>query len=57
MVLLYGVTLFSNAALLFSVQPLVAKSLLPLLGGSASVWTTCMLFFQFMLLAGYLYAD
>src|SRR5215218_863355 len=55
--LLYAATLFSNAALLFSVQPLVAKSLLPLLGGSASVWTTCMLFFQFMLLAGYLYAD
>jgi hypothetical protein len=55
--LLYAVTLFSNASLLFSVQPLVAKTLLPLLGGSASVWTTCMLFFQFMLLAGYLYAD
>src|SRR5215218_2512671 len=54
--LLYAATLFSNAALLFSVQPLVAKTLLPLLGGSASVWTTCMLFFQFMLLAGYLYA-
>ncbi len=52
-----GTALFLNAALLFSVQPMLAKTLLPLLGGSAAVWTTCMLFFQSTLLAGYAYAD
>lgn len=45
-----------GAALLFWVQPLVAKLLLPLLGGSPAVWNTCMVFFQVALLAGYLYA-
>lgn len=45
-----------GAALLFWVQPLVAKLLLPLLGGSPAVWNTCMVFFQVTLLAGYLYA-
>lgn len=54
--LLFGVTLFVSAALLFSVQPMVAKMLLPLLGGTPAVWNTCMLFFQAALLAGYAYA-
>jgi spermidine synthase len=53
---LFSLTLFVSAALLFVVQPMIAKLLLPLLGGSSSVWTTCMVFFQVMLLAGYLYA-
>src|SRR6476469_1015092 len=53
---LFGVTLFVSAALLFSVQPMVAKMLLPLLGGTPAVWNTCMLFFQAALLAGYGYA-
>ena len=53
---LYALTLFLAASLLFSVQPLVGKMILPLLGGSPSVWNTCMLFFQGALLAGYAYA-
>jgi SAM-dependent methyltransferase len=48
---------FLSAALLFAVQPMAAKMALPLLGGSAAVWTTCMLFFQLGLLAGYGFAD
>ena len=56
MLLLFAVTLFLSAALLFSVQPMVAKMVLPLLGGSPSVWATCMVFFQASLLAGYAYA-
>jgi SAM-dependent methyltransferase len=48
--------MFVSAALLFVVQPMVAKLLLPHLGGSSAVWTTCMLFFQAALLAGYGYA-
>jgi hypothetical protein len=54
--LLFGITLFVSAGLLFSVQPMVAKMLLPLLGGTPAVWNTCMLFFQAALLAGYAYA-
>jgi len=54
--LLVIASLFS-AALLFAVQPMAAKMALPLLGGSAAVWTTCMLFFQLGLLAGYGWAD
>jgi SAM-dependent methyltransferase len=54
--LLFGVTIFLSAALLFEVQPLIAKAILPWFGGSAAVWTTCMLFFQVTLLAGYAYA-
>ena len=54
--LLFAVTLFVSAALLFSVQPMVAKMLLPLLGGTPAVWNTCMVFFQAALLAGYAYA-
>jgi hypothetical protein len=45
-----------SSALLFVVQPIMAKSLLPRFGGSASVWITCMLFFQVVLLLGYLYS-
>ncbi len=56
MALLYSATLFSSAFLLFSVQPMVGKFLLPLLGGSPQVWNTCMVFFQALLLFGYLYA-
>mgnify|MGYP005842691649 CR=1 FL=1 len=53
---LYGSTIFTSAFLLFQVQPLIAKLILPWFGGSAAVWTTCMLFFQVALLGGYLYA-
>src|SRR5688572_13197193 len=53
---LLSVTLFLSAFLLFWCQPMVARMLLPFLGGSASVWTTCVLFFQTTLLAGYVYA-
>ena len=49
-------TLFVNAALLFAVQPMFSKMVLPMLGGTPSVWNTCMLFFQTALLGGYLYA-
>lgn len=49
-------TLFVNAALLFAVQPMFSKMVLPLFGGTPSVWNTCMLFFQTALLCGYLYA-
>jgi hypothetical protein len=49
-------TLFMNAALLFAVQPMFSKMVLPMLGGTPSVWNTCMLFFQTALLGGYLYA-
>src|SRR5690349_12963967 len=45
-----------SSALLFIVQPVLAKSLLPRFGGSAGVWIACMLFFQLVLLLGYLYA-
>jgi len=54
--LLFGFTLFVSAALLFSVQPMIAKLLLPVLGGTPNVWNTCMVFFQAVLLAGYGYA-
>jgi hypothetical protein len=53
---LFASTLFLSAALLFWVQPMIAKMLLPLLGGTPAVWNTCMVFFQAMLLAGYAYA-
>jgi spermidine synthase len=54
--LLYAVTIFVSAFLLFQVQPMIAKMILPWFGGAASVWITCMLFFQLALLAGYIYA-
>jgi len=53
---LFGVTIFVSSALLFSIQPMIAKMLLPLLGGTPAVWNTCMLFFQAVLLGGYAYA-
>ncbi len=53
---LYIITIFLGAFLLFQVQPVIAKAILPWFGGSASVWSACMLFFQAVLLAGYLYA-
>lgn len=56
MVALFALTIFLSAALLFVVQPMVAKMVLPLAGGSPAVWTTSMLFFQALLLAGYGYA-
>lgn len=52
----YAITIFLSAFLLFEVQLLLAKHILPWFGGSASVWTTSMLFFQMLLLAGYGYA-
>jgi hypothetical protein len=54
--LLYACTIFLSAFLLFQVQPLIAKMILPWFGGSAAVWTSCVLFFQLLLLLGYLYA-
>ena len=54
--LLYATTIFLSAFLLFQVQPLIAKIILPWFGGSAAVWTAAMLFFQTSLLAGYAYA-
>src|SRR5262245_40865361 len=53
---LYAVALFVSAMLLFLFQPMIAKMILPLLGGTPSVWNTCLVFFQASLLAGYLYA-
>ena len=52
----YAGTIFLSSFLLFLVQPLIARRILPWFGGSAAVWTTCMLFFQALLLAGYGYA-
>ena len=54
--MLYVATIFLSSFLLFLVQPLIARLILPWFGGSAAVWTTCMLFFQALLLAGYAYA-
>jgi spermidine synthase len=53
---IFGGTLLLGAFLLFVVEPMFAKMVLPLLGGSPAVWNTCVLFFQSMLLLGYLYA-
>ena len=53
---LYGTAAFLSAFLLFLIEPLAAKQLLPILGGSSAVWLTCLVFFQTALLVGYLYA-
>jgi hypothetical protein len=53
---LYAVTIFLSAFLLFQVQLIIAKYVLPWFGGSPSVWNTCLLLFQLLLLSGYLYA-
>ncbi|MBN2430806.1 MAG: fused MFS/spermidine synthase [Acidobacteria bacterium] len=52
----YTVTLFSSAFLVFLVQPMIGKMILPLYGGTSSVWNTCLFFFQGTLLLGYMYA-
>lgn len=54
--LLFALTIFASAYLLFQVQPLISKFILPWFGGSPAVWTTAMLFFQCTLFAGYVYA-
>lgn len=54
--MLHAFTIFLSAFLLFQVQPIIAKMILPWFGGGAAVWTTCMLFFQLLLVGGYLYA-
>jgi len=54
--MLYFITIFLSAMLLFLVQPMIAKVILPSFGGGSAVWTTCMLFFQCLLLGGYCYA-
>jgi SAM-dependent methyltransferase len=55
--IIYALTIFTSAFLLFLVQPIMAKQILPWFGGSAAVWTTCLVFFQFLLLFGYAYSD
>lgn len=52
----YSLTIFLSAFLLFQIQPMIARLILPWFGGTAAVWTTCMMFFQIALLAGYCYA-
>src|SRR5437868_5220095 len=54
--ILYAVTIFLSATLLFLIQPIIAKELLPRFGGAAAVWGACMVYFQALLLLGYLYA-
>ena len=54
--ILYALTIFLSAFLLFQIQPLIAKFILPWYGGGPSVWTTALLFFQVLLLGGYAYA-
>ncbi|MFN7887777.1 MAG: hypothetical protein ACK5OR_03195, partial [Betaproteobacteria bacterium] len=53
---LFAATIVLSAFLLFLVQPIVAKQILAWFGGTSAVWTTCMVFFQVVLLAGYAYA-
>src|SRR6266511_625045 len=52
----FALTIFTGAFLLFQVQPLIGKFILPWFGGGPGVWTACLLFFQLALLAGYAYA-
>src|SRR5271166_6506422 len=54
--ILYALTIVVSAFLLFQVEPIIAKIILPWFGGSAAVWTICLLFFQVVLLLGYAYA-
>jgi len=56
MLLVFAFTLFTSATLLFLVEPMIGKMILPLLGGTPAVWNTCMVFYQAVLLAGYAYA-
>src|ERR1700736_935225 len=55
--ILLGCTVFLSAFLLFLIEPLFAKLILPRFGGTAAVWATCLVFFQSALLLGYWYAD
>jgi hypothetical protein len=55
-VLLFAATLFLSSLLMFALEPIVAKTVLPILGGTPMVWNTCVLFFQILLLAGYAFA-
>jgi len=56
LLIVYSLTVFASAFLLFQVQPLIGKYILPWFGGTPGVWTTCMLVFQVLLFGGYLYA-
>src|SRR5688572_5461520 len=56
MTALHAASVLASALLLFSIEPMVAKALLPLYGGSPAVWNTCLLFFQGLLLGGYAWA-
>jgi SAM-dependent methyltransferase len=56
LIFLFAATLFTSASLMFVLQPMFGKILLPLLGGSPAVWNTCMVFYQSILFLGYLYA-
>ena len=56
LILLFSGTLFISATLMFVLQPMFGKTLLPMLGGSPAVWNTCMVFYQTILFLGYLYA-
>ncbi len=56
LVWIFAATIFVSAFLVFQVQPIISKTILPWFGGSPAVWTTCMLFFQVVLFAGYTYA-
>lgn len=55
-IILFAATLFVSASIMFVLQPMFGKILLPLLGGSPAVWNTCMVFYQTILFLGYLYA-
>src|SRR5256885_3722 len=55
MIYLFGLTIFISSALLFLIEPMIARMLLPMLGGTPAVWNTCMVFFQTTLFLGYLY--
>ncbi len=55
-VVLFGLTSFLASVLLFSVEPMIGKMVLPVFGGTPSVWNTCLVYFQMMLLCGYLLA-
>ena len=54
--LAYALTIFTSAFLLFQIQPMISKAILPWFGGTPAVWTICLLFFQSLLFAGYAYA-
>jgi spermidine synthase len=56
LVLLFATTLFLSSLLMFALEPIVARTVLPILGGTPMVWNTCVLFFQILLLGGYAYA-